>query len=362
MGKRTNTAKWIESAGRWQINVQKDGIRRTFVSSKPGRTGQREANAKADAWLEDGMEPGRRTLAQLFPEYLEELKLRTGQSHWRPVESRWRNWCAPVLGRRKPDTLQDSDLQAVIDRAYSQKKLSAKSLANLQGDLVTFVKWLRRGKLTAYRPEELFLPPGAQAKEKQILQPEALRVLFTVDTTQFYGKTIPDKYINAYRFQVLTGLRPEELLGLMPGDIEGDTVRIRRGINFYGEITPGKNRRARRTFALSSLARAVLEEQMAHLDGLYLFGIRSESHYRLRWKAYCQANNIPYITPYELRHTFVSIVQGLPEGYVKELVGHSRSMDTFGIYGHALEGRREQIAAQVEAVFRELLQNSNTGT
>lgn len=38
--KRTNTAKWIESRGRWQINVQKDGIRKTFVSSKPGRTGQ----------------------------------------------------------------------------------------------------------------------------------------------------------------------------------------------------------------------------------------------------------------------------------------------------------------------------------
>ena len=49
--KRTNTAKWIESAHRWQINVQKDGVRKTFVSAKPGRTGQREANAKADAWL-----------------------------------------------------------------------------------------------------------------------------------------------------------------------------------------------------------------------------------------------------------------------------------------------------------------------
>lgn len=36
--KRTNTAKWIESAHRWQINVQKDGVRKTFTSAKPGRT------------------------------------------------------------------------------------------------------------------------------------------------------------------------------------------------------------------------------------------------------------------------------------------------------------------------------------
>ena len=44
MGRRTNTAVWLEKLGRWQINVQKDGKRRSFYSFKPGRTGQREAN------------------------------------------------------------------------------------------------------------------------------------------------------------------------------------------------------------------------------------------------------------------------------------------------------------------------------
>lgn len=55
--KRTNTAQWVESRNRWQINVQKDGIRKTFTSSKPGRTGQREANAKADKWLTRALFP-----------------------------------------------------------------------------------------------------------------------------------------------------------------------------------------------------------------------------------------------------------------------------------------------------------------
>ena len=54
MGLRTNTAVWLPNQQRWQINVQKNGVRRSFTSSKPGRTGQREANAKADAWLDDG--------------------------------------------------------------------------------------------------------------------------------------------------------------------------------------------------------------------------------------------------------------------------------------------------------------------
>ena len=53
MGKRVGTAKWYENQKRWQIKVQKDGERRTFTSSTPGRTGQREANAKADEWLDE---------------------------------------------------------------------------------------------------------------------------------------------------------------------------------------------------------------------------------------------------------------------------------------------------------------------
>ena len=48
MTTRTNSAKWMGT--RWQINVQKDGQRKSFYSSKPGRTGQREANAKAVSW------------------------------------------------------------------------------------------------------------------------------------------------------------------------------------------------------------------------------------------------------------------------------------------------------------------------
>ena len=62
--KRTNTAKWIESARRWQINVQKDGVRKTFTSAKPGRTGQREANRKADDWLGTVSAIPRRNLRQ----------------------------------------------------------------------------------------------------------------------------------------------------------------------------------------------------------------------------------------------------------------------------------------------------------
>ena len=46
----------------------------------------------------------------------------------------------------------------------------------------------------------------------------------------------------------------------------------------------------------------------------------------------------------------------LPAGEVKELVGHSEDMDTFGVYSHALTGEDIATAQAVNAVFLKLLQ------
>ena len=65
-----------------------------------------------------------------------------------------------------------------------------------------------------------------------------------------------DDFIHAYRFQVLTGLRPGELVGLRWADVKGGTVFISRAVNVLGEQTRGKNDNAVRAFVLSDLARA----------------------------------------------------------------------------------------------------------
>lgn len=361
MGKRTNTAVWSDKYKRWQVNVQQDGKRRSFYSSTPGRTGQREANAKADAWLDNGIENTGTKVAALYEDFITAKKAGTSQSHWRGVVSRWQNHICPVIGLKRIDRLSENHLQEVINRAYTEKHLSAKSLQNLRSDLVAFMKFCRRAKATTMMPEGLTIPASAARPQKRIVQPRDLIKLFNCDTTIYRGKRIVEPYIHAYRFEVLSGFRPGEIKGLEWADIVGMEVHLSRAINVYGEVTQGKNANAVRLYTMSALAAAEIEAQRKLTGGeKYVFDISTEQTYRKHWLRYLAANGMAHTTPYELRHTFVSIAKKLPEGLVKSLVGHSQSMDTFGVYGHAVEGEAADTAQRVNDLFSDILQKPTT--
>lgn len=356
MGKRTNTARWTGKM--WRIDVQHDGKRKSFYSSRPGRTGQREANAKADAWLDDGIAARAPRVADAGKLWLREVEQTTCTTNYRPTESRWRNWIAPAIGSRRVNRLTDQDLQEILNTAYAAGR-SRKVLKLLAADLRAFCKYCRKARLSAYVPEELKIPAGARYKGKTILQPSDLVKLFNVDTTTYRGQTVEDEYINAYRFQVLTGLRPGEVIGLDWADIHGSMINVSRSVNVEGEQTRGKNENAVRSFQLSALACHVLDEQREATGGRgSVFRITNEQHYYKRWRTYCAANSLTPCSLYELRHTFVSVVKTLPAGEVKTLVGHSADMDTFGIYAHTLTGDAAHTAQAVNGVFLQVLKNA----
>lgn len=123
--KRTNTAVWMEKYNRWQIKVQKDGLRKTFYSSTHGRTGQSEANAKADAWLDENVINTRLNVEKTTAEYIEQLKLTTSKSHYIQYEYYINNWINPKIGRLKIEALNEQHLQSIINYAYN-KGLSKK--------------------------------------------------------------------------------------------------------------------------------------------------------------------------------------------------------------------------------------------
>lgn len=356
MSLRTGTAKWDEKKGLWRIVVQKDGQRKEFTSAKPGRTGQRIANKKADDWL-DGVTPVERMrVCDAYEKYKENEKGRHSTDNWRDILSKGKVWIMPYIGQKYLDSLTLGDLQSILDDAERKGK-SKKMIQNIRGRLSSFFKFCRLNGWTQIRTDDLTVSSHAPVGQRRILQAEDLQTLFKVNTSLIRGEVVPDPYINAYRLQVVSGLRPGELLGLQWQDITEDTIQIKRSLNVHGEETQGKNANAIRAIAVSQIMQAILHDQKL-LTGkdVYVFPRISEGKYRAHWQRYCTTNGIPKTTVYELRHTFVSVTAAvLPEGAVKSIVGHSRSMDTFGIYGHAVNGDGAENAKVLNDRFTALI-------
>ena len=378
MGQRTNTAVWLPNQQRWQIKVQKNGVRKTFTSAKPGRTGQREANRKADAWLDEGIASTTKRCADVWAEFMVSVKATAGSSYIDQVEKFGRNYILPVIGACRIGDLNAGMLQDVLDRSYkegcmnpnskrqSRGNLSKKTLQGIRGVEVAFVNWARQHKYTALRPEDenLTVPKGARNKGKKILQPDALRVLLSTDTRVLRGKVVHDDCIHAYRLAVMTGLRPGELLGLRVGDVDGHRLHLARAINRMNEETTGKNENALRTVVLHPLAVAELRAQLQqrafeeerplrHDDPVFL--LPNEQSLYNYWQFYQRCNGIdPPISLYELRHTFVSMIEDtVSPAQLRRMVGHSKSMDTYGWYSHAVEGRADAAALAIADTLSE---------
>ena len=371
---RTNTAAWSKARGRWEVSVQRDGVRRKFTCSTPGRNGQCECNRKADDWLSgaagsrrarlrvaDAVELYRRHVADLWATRRGVKRAPdapiTGKDLGsdRPMFSLLDTWTADI-STRLVDKIGDFEVQTILDKAFAAGR-SRKTIKDIRHAVLALLKFCRRAGYTDYRPDDVEIPRNARNREKHILQPEDLAVLFASDRTTYQGREVFDPNIYAYRFVVLTGLRPGENAFLRVEDIDGNVAHIRGSLNADGEITTGKNANALRDVTLYPLAMEQVKRQLL-LTGRRagpLWGISRQDTFREQWYRYCAHNGLPHITPYELRHTFVSIAQDLPEGQLKQLVGHSRNMDTRGTYAHEVQGQRQRTAANLEKIFAELL-------
>lgn len=362
MAKRKSEAVWFEDRQRWQINVQTDGKRKTFTSSIKGKRGKADAERKADRWLEEPTTAEVARVSKLLDEFEAHLKSTKSTGHANQYCGFIRLYIRPVIGLKKINKLTEGDLQDVIDIAYSKNKLADKTLRDIRGCIMSWLKWCRQHGKTRLFPEGLTIPAGAKKPEKKIVHPSGLTTLFNVTTTIYRGKCIEDWNIHAYRFEVLTGLRPGELRGIEDRrDLRGNKLTIRQSINVRNEITQGKNNNARRTIQLSAMAMAEVEAQRAMVKkaGIlspHLFpsadgGCLNHKNYYRAWGRYCEANGIPKTSLYELRHTFISVNKEMPAGLKKMVVGHSKDMDTEGVYGHEMAGDMAKAADYTEQAF-----------
>lgn len=369
MSNRINKAVWLEQYKRWQIKVRKDGRRKTFTSPTPGRKGQLECQKKADDWLDGKIVNPAIRVSVLYDMWIAELKIATSKSHWRNYEQYGRNYTKKVIGGKKVASLTEQHLQDIVLYAYknpvNKKPLSEKTLKNVVACVKAFIKYGRKNGCTMLYPENLYIPKGAAKSEKAPLQPDDLKLLFSRENTVMRGKEIAEWYIHAFRFAVVTGLRPGEINGLQKTHIKKDVCSIRGAINYYGEQTSGKNENAVRTFVMPALALDILSEQkqMLKVAGIvspYIFPAPNgqpfkQMTYYKHWCRYRDHNGLSKRSPYEMRHTFFSATKTLPPELVKAMGGHGKDFDTFGIYGHEMAGEARETARLVDSVFKKHL-------
>lgn len=368
MGKRTGTAHWVESRKHWRIDVQKDGKQRPFYSSTPGRKGQREANEKADLWLDDGID-GSTKAGIMCDRFIEALKDRkTSESHWSQYEMYLRLYAKPKIGKKAIEKVTENDLQDIINYAHSVgnegEGLAKKTLQNVRACLRSFMKFCRGAQASKLFPENLYIPNDAKKSKKGTLQPNDIKILLTHNKTLRRGAAVDDWYIHAYRFEMIVGLRPGELIGLDIRDICGVTCTIQRSINEKKVETQGKNDNAIRQFEIPEIG---LREVAAQRKMLLASGVSTtvlfpdrygnrvlQGTYRDNWKRYRDYNGISDKTPYELRHTFFSTTKTLPPDLIKPIGGHSAGFDGEN-YKHEVEGDAHRAAVMVNEIFTELI-------
>lgn len=355
---------WNEKRQKWILRIYSEGkVIKEFTSSKKGPAGARDCNKRRSEYL-GGYSEGNEntTVSSEWIRFFKDVEIRYSPEGARNIESYGKNNILPVIGSRRLRSLTVNDLQQVLNNAKKQngELLSLKSLKNIKAVITSFLKFCKKDGYTVPDPEDLYLPSknAAGKKEKVVLTESQISLLF--DDSQPYSNLW---YMDYFRFLCATGCRPGEALALTYEDYDGTFICITKSININGRLTQGKTANAHRRFAINSRAKAALESQIEKskkFGSKYIFcntlgELMSEKTALSRWKYLIDESrlNAPGTSLYSLRHTFIShSAPIISEPILKSIVGHSVSMDTYGVYQHATDKQLEIAAEALDKVFQ----------
>ena len=340
---------------RWRIQVRHEGRRYSFSCSIPGAKGRRECQKKYDAWYY-GEASGDKTVERVCREYLEDLKARRGETSasYYQCAQYIRLYIAPKCASKKMCKMTLRDWQSVINGARSEsgEPLSHKTLTNIRSIIMSVIKFGYADYQCELPRGELYIPTGHERREKEILQADDVRRLMEPSDLWYWPM---------FCLMAITGMRPSEAMGLRVEDVKSDHVIIQRGVNTRGYVTSGKNENARRVIPIGALAHGILENTIArneahklHTEWIFCspdgsVGIQKSAY--KHWLKLKEERDLPG-TPYSLRHTFISLMKNvMPEQMIKDIVGHAVSFDTFGTYGHILDGDDRKAAEIIDLTF-----------
>lgn len=346
--------------GRWVAQVS------AGYNAKGGRVRKkRTARTKTEAQrllremqreVDDGLPSARAdmTVADLLDFFTEtvleskDLSQNTIDNHEWAIETHLK----PGLGRAKLRTLTVSDVERFLTALRDDRGLSRSSLGRLRGTLARAINEGQRREWVHRNVADLTHVPKSHTKQHRAMNRDQISALLTVAMGHRLEALI--------KLGLTRGLRPGELLGLrwqnLDLDADQPTVRVsaslkRTGteLSIGGLKTPSSHRELalpsaivtdlRRHHRQQAKQRLAIGGAWADLDLVFpneVGGLLDPGNLRREFNNLCRSAAIGDWTPYELRHTAVSLLSegGVPIEQLADLAGHKDARTTMAVYRH----------------------------
>lgn len=370
--------RWDEKRQRFiaEKTVGYDGRGRRIVKTGSGKSesGALRALRARVREHDSGMLPGahRVTVAQAVEDWLEFERSTVGEKTKEGNEEKYRLHIKPYLGGRRLKDLRPDEVDRWL--AMLSATLSTSTLKQARSVLSRSMRRaMKRGLVERNVVDLCPAPKGRPGRPSKSLNLQ--------QASDVLEKT-RGHHMHAYiAVSLLVGLRPEEVRALswsrvhLPDESAGmPHVEVWRSVRVGGDV---KTRKSRRTLAISGYVVAVLERHRRDQAVLReRAGTQWEDHdlvFPSRLGTEQDAHNVRRMfrdalkevsgldvtqwTPYELRHSFVSILseRGLAIEEISRLMGHSGTAVTELVYRHELRPVLEAGASVMDAVFPALI-------
>jgi integrase len=239
------------------------------------------------------------------------------------------------------------DIKRVEVREYSTELLKDKSPKTVRN----YIRILGAILELAIEYDEITDNPAEHIKLPKHIKPTITP--FTPEEVERLIASADGYFKNFLAISFYTGMRTGEVLGLMHGDIDFDTMTIKvvRSVTKGKCTTPKTESGVRRVPIFSHLV-PYLKEQMRGGNSLYLFSCVDGKHLygasslKRHWRRVCTKADVEYRKVYTTRHTFITSM--LKSGKITilelaQMVGHSNTEPIMKNYAMFIEGEHLKI-------------------
>jgi integrase len=313
------------------------------------------------------VEPSRESLNEYLDKWLKTAKQKLSERTHTDYEELLERYVREEFGEKKLSDLRPLDIQGLYTK-MQERGLSARTVRYTHAVLSSALKQAVKWGMLAQNPASLVDLPKQTRKEMQALSPE--------EAARFLKAADDDRYGVLFTLALITGMRPEEYLGLQWKDVnlEKGIVTVQRtlvwrrkgGGYYFGEPKTSKSRRNipipfSLVRALTEHRRRQMEERLKagamyqNLDLVFTTAdggpLMVQNLFRRHFKPILKKAGLPLsIRLYDLRHSCATLLLAAQENpkVVSERLGHATITLTLDTYSHVLPSMQRAASDKLE--------------